>query len=173
MTSAQNPTRSIIQGEHAVSNDHNLTITTLLGSCVAACIYDPVLKIGGANHFLLPDAGNGPSDIRYAAAAIEVLINSLLRAGAHKRRLEAKLFGGARIMPNLPDIGRSNALAAEKFLTTEGIPVVARDVGGQLARRLRFWPTTGLVRIQRLDPQKTLPVETPRSASTQQIELFN
>ncbi len=173
MTQIQEKTRNIIQGEHAVSGDENLVITTILGSCVAACIYDPVLKIGGANHFLLPDAGAGESDIRYAAAAMEVLINSLVRAGAQKRRMEAKLFGGARILTNLPDIGRSNALAAEEFLRAEGIPVVARDVGGALARRLRFSPTTGRVRIQRLDPQNSLPAETPRPARTQQIELFS
>lgn len=173
MTQNQEKTHNIIQGEHAVSGDENLVITTILGSCVAACIYDPVLKIGGANHFLLPDAGAGASDIRYAAAAMEVLINSLVRAGAQKRRMEAKLFGGARILANLPDIGRSNALAAEEFLRAEGIPVVARDVGGSLARRLRFSPTTGRVRIQRLDPQNSLPPETPRPTRTQQIELFN
>lgn len=165
--------RHIIQGEHAVSNAPDEVISTILGSCVAACIYDPLLRIGGANHFLLADPGSGPSDIRYAAAAMEVLVNSLLRAGAQKRRLEAKLFGGARIMRNLPDIGRNNAEAAESFLRAEGIPVISRDLGGEQARRMRFWPTTGRVQIQRLAPQNALPAEAPRARAASNFELFD
>ncbi len=165
--------RHIIQGEHCVSDAPDEVISTILGSCVAACIYDPLSRIGGANHFLLSDPGNGPVDIRYAAAAMEVLVNSLLRRGAQKRRLEAKLFGGARIMRNLPDIGGANAKAAEKFLRDEGIPVISSDLGGEQARRMRFWPTTGRVQIQRLAPQNALPAEAPRPRQTSNFELFD
>lgn len=165
-------TRHIIQGEHAVSDDPNVVIATLLGSCVSACIFDPLRKIGGANHFLLPESGNGTSDIRYAAAAMEVLVNSLLRQGAKKQRLQAKLFGGGRISPNLPHIGRANADAARKFLHNEDIPIVAHDLCGTNARRLKFWPTTGRVRLLLLDPMLAAPKETPRVIPSNNIELF-
>lgn len=155
---------NIIQGEHAISRDENVVITTILGSCVSACLFDPVLRIGGANHFLLPDAGTDPAEHRYATAAMEALVRSLLRAGADRGRLEAKLFGGAWRMANLPDIGRRNALAAADFLRKEGIPVVSSDLGGTQARGLRFWPATGHARIQRLGSQIPLPVEKPSTA---------
>lgn len=163
---------NIVQGDHAVSGDPAVVITTILGSCVSACIQDPVAGIGGANHFLLADPGNGPIDIRYAAAAMEVLINSLLRAGAQKHRLEAKLFGGARLMPKLPDIGRDNARAAAQFLDAEGIPVVASDLGGVQARKLRFIPSTGRVQIQRLAEANLTSIEAPRQPKAPGIELF-
>ena len=165
-------TRHIIQGESAVSDDPNLVIATLLGSCVSACIFDPVRKIGGANHFLLPESKSGSSDIGYAAAAIEVLVNSLLRQGAKKNHLQAKLFGGGRISANLPHIGRANAEAAQKFLHNEDIPIVAHDLCGTRVRRLKFWPTTGRVRLLLLDPLVATPAEAPRAIQPNDIELF-
>jgi chemotaxis protein CheD len=149
-----------------------VVISTILGSCVSTCLYDPVRRIGGVNHFLLADPGAGPSDIRYAAAAIEVLINALLRAGAHKGSIEAKLVGGARMMPKLPDIGRSNAQAAERFLSAEGIRIINSDLGGTQARKLRFMPTTGRVQVHRLAHDITTQLEAPR-VSKPRIELFD
>lgn len=163
---------NIIQGDHAISGEDDVVITTILGSCVSTCLYDPVKRIGGANHFLLSDPGAGPSDIRYAAAAIEVLINALLRAGAKKERLEAKLVGGARMMPNLPDIGGGNALAAKRFLSAEGIPVINSDLGGTQARKMRFLPTSGRVQVHRLAHDIAAELEAPRVTKAR-VELFD
>jgi chemotaxis protein CheD len=109
----------VIQGEQAVSDDVDTTLQTVLGSCVAACLHDPVRGIGGMNHFLLPDDGTG-TDMRYASAAMERLVNELLKNGADRGRLQAKLFGGASIMSNLPDIGRRNARICPGFPQKRG-----------------------------------------------------
>jgi chemotaxis receptor (MCP) glutamine deamidase CheD len=107
----------VIQGEQAVSDNVDTTLQTVLGSCVAACLHDPVRRIGGMNHFLLPDDGDGAT-CAIASAAMERLVNELLKNGAERDQLQAKLFGGARIMSNLPDIGRRNAESALAFLRT-------------------------------------------------------
>ncbi|MCU4651579.1 chemotaxis protein CheD [Roseibacterium sp. SDUM158016] len=132
----------VIQGEQAVSDEADATMQTVLGSCVSACLHDPVRRVGGMNHFLLPDAGDG-TDMRYASAAMEQLVNALLKRGAARERLQAKLFGGARIMPNLPDIGGRNAEAALSFLRNERIVCLSQSLGGSQARRVRFWPASG------------------------------
>lgn len=134
----------IVQGEFVISPDPEVMMTTVLGSCISACINDPVRQVGGMNHFLLP--GDNPSDLRFATAAMTGLVRALLEAGAERGRLQAKLFGGARIMAGLPDIGRSNAEAALAFLTREAIACVSMSVGGSDGRRIRFWPTTGRAR---------------------------
>jgi chemotaxis protein CheD len=163
----------VIQGENAVSGSGDTMLTTVLGSCVAACLYDPEKQIGGMNHFLLPEnaANHSSSDLRYAAAAMERLVNALIKGGAVRGQLRAKLFGGARMMSGLPDIGRRNGEAALDFLKTEGIPCVSMSLGGNSARRVRFWPTSG--RAQQLllgrdtdDPAVRAP---PRPGG---IELF-
>lgn len=162
----------VVQGENAISDDPDVVITTILGSCVSACIYDPDRGIGGMNHFLLPQDGPGGTDIRYAAAAIEQLVNGLMRRGASRSRMRTKLFGGARMMPGLPDIGKRNAEAAQRFLQTEGIALVACDLGGSQARRIRLWPVIGRVQLQFVGAAM-LPVrETPRPALTPDVELF-
>lgn len=162
----------VIQGDHHVADKPGIIMTTILGSCVAACLFDPDRRIGGMNHFLLPDVP-GVRDIRHASAAMEELINSLLKAGARRERLVAKLFGGARMMRGLPDIGNRNGEAAQQFLKTEGIAVVAKSLGGQQARRVRFWPESG--RAQQLllqDAQEpALPMPRPITPDTN-IELF-
>lgn len=135
-------TMHVIQGEHVVSDRPDLVLTTVLGSCVAACLHDPVRRVGGMNHFLLPDMP-GARDIRYASAAMEQLVNSLLKMGGRRDRLVAKLFGGARMIKGLPDIGHRNGEAALAFLKGEGIGVSAQSLGGMQARRVRFWPETG------------------------------
>lgn len=167
--------RHVIQGEQAVSDNPETTLQTVLGSCVSACLHDPVRGIGGMNHFLLPDSGNG-TDMRYASAAMERLVNELLKNGAQRERLQAKLFGGARIMPSLPDIGGRNAEAALTFLRNEGIACRSQCLGGTQARRIRFWPATGRAQqllIDRHDALQdaTLVQEAPRPRSGS-VELF-
>ncbi|CAM3271088.1 chemotaxis protein CheD [Paracoccus nototheniae] len=162
----------VVQGENAISDDPDVVITTILGSCVSACIFDPERGIGGMNHFLLPEDGPGGTDIRYAAAAIEQLLNGLMRRGAVRSRMRSKLFGGARMMAGLPDIGRRNAEAAQRFLQAEGVAMVARDLGGVQARRIRLWPVVGRVQLQFVGAAM-LPVrETPMPTQTPDVELF-
>lgn len=162
----------VIQGDHRVSDHPGLVLTTVLGSCVAACLHDPVRRIGGMNHFLLPD-GPGARDIRYASAAMEQLVNSLLKMGSRRDRLVAKLFGGARMIKGLPDIGHRNGEAAMAFLKGEGITVSAQSLGGTHARRVRFWPETGraqqLLLVDTTELQVT-PSQPPKGSGS--IELF-
>lgn len=142
-------TLQVVQGEHGVSARPDEVLSTVLGSCVAACLWDGEAGLGGMNHFLLAHAqgqGGAPRDSRYGVHAMEMLINALLRAGARRDRLRAKLFGGARIAANLRDIGRTNADFARGFLRDEGIACVAESLGGTLARRVTFHPATGRAR---------------------------
>lgn len=134
----------VVQGEFVISDEREVVLTTVLGSCVAACMRDPVSGVGGMNHFLLPGALAGKSEnLERGVHAMELLINGLLRAGARRDRLEAKLFGGARMMKNLSDIGAQNASFATSFLRQEGIPCHADSLGGEQARRIRYAPITG------------------------------
>jgi len=140
----------VIQGEHAVSGDADTVLSTVLGSCVAACLHDPVRRVGGMNHFLLADGADGAAvaeeAMRYGAYAMEVLINDLMKQGARRDRLEAKLFGGAKMIETLHDVGSANAAFARRFLDDEGIPLVSASLGGRRARRVEFWPATGRAR---------------------------
>lgn len=133
------------QGEHHVTADRDVVLTTVLGSCVAACLCDPFAGVGGMNHFLLPDGAGAGTDAgrRYGAYAMELLINDLLKAGARRERLEAKLFGGGRMFDSLRDVGLANADFAERFLADEGIPVVSGSLRGVGGRRLHYWPASG------------------------------
>lgn len=138
---------NVIQGDYTISESETEVLTTVLGSCVAVCLCDPVRKIGGMNHFLLPSReGLEGENVRYGAYAMELLINGLLKKGADRHRLQAKMFGGASMMGNLRDIGASNAKFARTFLNDEAIPLTGESVGGTSARRIRFWPTSGRVR---------------------------
>jgi chemotaxis protein CheD len=111
---------------------------------VAACIRDPKLGIGGMNHFLLPEApGGGAGDRRYGAQAMELLINGLLALGARRDRLEAKVFGGARMTAAFNDIGGKNAEFVKRYLQEDGIPIISHSLGGTLARRIHYTPSTG------------------------------
>jgi chemotaxis protein CheD len=139
----------LVQGQYQVSDDPHVVFSTILGSCVGACIRDPQRGVGGMNHFLLP-GGEPGADNRYEERVgvhlMELLVNELMRLGAQRDRLEAKVFGGARMMRGLSDIGRKNSDFAVKFLKYEGIPVVGGDIGGERGRRLQFWPVSGRAR---------------------------
>lgn len=140
----------IIQGDHRVTGDDSTCYATILGSCIAACLFDPFVKVGGMNHFLLPGdtaARRSHEAEHYGAHLMEVLVNDLMHLGARRDRLQAKLFGGGRILRGLSDIGRENAEFAEHFLVRDGIALVGTDVGGDRARRLQFWPCTGRARV--------------------------
>jgi chemotaxis protein CheD len=140
----------LLQGECRVTADPTVMLATTLGSCVAACIRDPVVRIGGMNHFLLPESSEGLVSLRYGAFAMEQLINGLLAKGARREQMNAKLFGGGRLSDGLTDIGEKNATFAREFLEREGIRFAGGSLGGGLARRVQFWPVSGRARQQTL-----------------------
>jgi chemotaxis protein CheD len=154
----------VIQGEFAISDEPDAVISTLLGSCVSACIRDPRMGIGGLNHFLLPDGGPGSSSLSYGVNAMELLINALLRRGADRTNLEAKLFGGARLFKGLTDVGTQNAKFAMQFLRDEGIAYAGGSLGGTSARKIEFSPATGRARQQILERDQEVFVVEARSA---------
>ncbi len=137
-----------MQGEYFVTRDPDVVLTTILGSCVAACLYDPVRGVGGMNHFLLPDGGGRQhaDPLKFGVQSMELLVNALLQAGAERHRLQAKLFGGGRMMDGLTDVGDQNAAFAERFVRDEGMTYVGGSLRGDHARRVQFWPVTGRAR---------------------------
>jgi len=146
----------ILPGEYYVTN-HGLLIVTVLGSCVAACIRDPVTGIGGMNHFLLPNDGMATDGVitasaRYGSYAMEVLINHLLKMGASRHRLQAKIFGGGNVLPGLTvsNVGQRNAEFVEEYLQSEGIPVVGHDLLGNYPRKVYFFADSGKVKVKTL-----------------------
>lgn len=171
-------TTYIVQGEYRVSRDPDELLSTVLGSCVAVCLWDPTARLGGMNHFLLPFAKGDTSGgtMRYGAYAIEVLINEMLKRGARRSTLQAKLFGGANVTENLGPIGKSNGEFALKYLATEDIPCVAKSLGGSSARRVVFRPATGQVRqlivgATALEPQRP-PTPARKSQGGSDVVLF-
>jgi chemotaxis protein CheD len=168
----------IVQGEHAVCGDPGKSIHTLLGSCVAVCLFDPVRKIGGMNHFLLgePQPGTHHQDLsRYGIHAMELLVNALMNRGCQRHHLRAHLYGGATMIEGLGDIGRRNALFARQFCKTEGIEVRHEDTGGRLARRVEFLAFEGRSRCrlvhERVAEPPLAPMPSPL-ADAGELELF-
>ncbi len=170
---------TVIQGEWVVSHDPALVMTTILGSCVAACIRDPEARIGGMNHFLLPEtnasvaASRSFEAERYGVHLMELLVNGLLKDGARRNRLEAKLFGGCAFMSGRYAVGARNVAFAEKFLKAEGITLVGGDTGGAQGRRIEYWPVTG--RARQIYLKTPPPIEAPpppKAVRGGEIELF-
>ncbi|GAA0289418.1 chemotaxis protein CheD [Rhodovulum strictum] len=168
--------QAVIQGEYRVSRDPDVVLSTILGSCVSACIYDPVARVGGMNHFLLPgDDGLNKSEVKYGAMAMELLINELLKSGALRSQLKVKLFGGARVSSAFSDIGEKNVIFARSYLRREGFEVLSESLGGQQARRLHFRPATGAARLVMLPPTEAPPERRPSRPAPKQdpgITLF-
>ncbi|MBE5317410.1 MAG: chemoreceptor glutamine deamidase CheD [Xanthomonadales bacterium] len=136
-----------------VVTDRDIALSTVLGSCVAACMRDPVLRIGGMNHFMLPDGGDvDDTSARYGSYAMELLINELLKAGARRERLEAKVFGGGNVLKSFTTnpVGTRNAEFVIAYLKAERIPVVAQDLGSIHPRKVWYIPATGKVLVRRL-----------------------
>lgn len=145
----------ILPGEfYATAEDE--VIVTVLGSCVAACLLDPIAMVGGMNHFMLPvKQGERDPDVfyaaRYGAAAMEYLINNLLHLGAQRDRIVAKVFGGGKVMRGLSDVGGQNIDFVRGFLREEGIPLWSEDLGGTYPRKVYFFPHTGQVLVKRIE----------------------
>jgi chemotaxis protein CheD len=148
---------AIAPGSHALTARPDEMLTTLLGSCVAACLYDPELGIGGMNHFLLPHGprhgqGSDEASQAYGDHAMEVLINGLVKAGARRGRLAAKVFGGAALKSGVDhySVGKRNIAFCLSFLANERIAVLSSDTGGDVSRRVVFHPATGKVHLNQL-----------------------
>jgi chemotaxis protein CheD len=151
----------ILPGEYYVSRNDE-AISTVLGSCVSACVRDPTRGLGGMNHFMLPaDATVGPNDwldpavglaTRYGSYAMESLINDLLKLGAARERLEIKLFGGGRILAAMTDVGGRNIEFIRNYMTLEGYRVAAEDLGGTQPRKVVYFPASGRARLRKLRP---------------------
>lgn len=141
----------ILPGEYFVHNE-DIEITTTLGSCVAACICDRAMGIGGMNHFMLPDDQDGTASGRFGAFAMELLINELLKRGARRNALEAKIFGGGQVMKSFVtmNVGERNVEFVTRFLAAERIPLLAKDVLDVYPRKVCLFPKSGRVLCKRL-----------------------
>lgn len=151
-------------GEHHVTQKPDEQIVTVLGSCVAACIRDPVAGVGGMNHFMLPESltgvwGEASANMRYGNFAMERLVNDILRRGGQRNRLEIKVFGGAAMVTNGATVGHQNADFVEAYLLAENMPITARHLRGVLARRVEYMPLSGRVRMMEINDDKKSPIE--------------
>lgn len=174
----------ILPGEYRV-DDREVMLVTVLGSCVAACLFDPRRHIGGMNHFMLPEArtGDAAGSARYGAYAMEMLINDLLKRGAARSRLQAKLFGGGAVLPGLSttNIGNRNTAFALRYMADERIPVLGQDLGGTFPRRVHCFPASGRVMVRRLASDRTRSIaaeeqhyrrQLQQQSPTGSVELF-
>jgi chemotaxis protein CheD len=147
----------ILPGQyHAASGP--VGMSTVLGSCISTCLWDPALRIGGMNHFMLPgDNGTAGSPVtksaRFGVYAMELLINDMLKLGAERRRLVAKVFGGGRLLQGFGtlDVGGRNCAFVLEFLREEGIPVLAQDLLDTYPRKVHFSSENGKVLLKKLD----------------------
>lgn len=150
----------IFSGDWYVTRKEEM-LATILGSCVAACVRDPVARIGGMNHFLLPGDENSTAvseGARYGVFAMESLINGILSAGGRKDRLEVKVFGGGNVINNSQRIGSRNAAFIRQFLQREGIPAHSEDLEGDFPRRVHYFPQTGRVMVRKLKRREDMAV---------------
>ena len=144
----------VLPGEYFVTAS-NLVVVTVLGSCVTACIRDRNRGIGGMNHFMLAEGGTdtvNSASARYGSFAMEVLINHLFKLGAQRNCLEAKVFGGGRVMASLTSsqVGDNNSRFVLDYLKTEGIPVISQDLLDIYPRKVYFFPKTGRALVKKL-----------------------
>jgi chemotaxis protein CheD len=155
---------TVHQGDCLTSGDPNVTFSTVLGSCVAACVRDVQAGIGGMNHFLLAEPKGEARDrfgasARYGAFAMEQLINTVLSRGTgNKANLEIKVFGGGVISGAMQDVGAKNLDFVHEFLGNEGYAAAGEDVGGAFARRLLYKPVSGRAVVKRLDNHAGLTI---------------
>jgi chemotaxis protein CheD len=144
----------VFPGEFYMTKETNEVLVTVLGSCVSACIRDPVVGVGGMNHFMLPQHGSGAwgndlKSTRFGNFAMEKLINELIKAGCVRERMEIKVFGGGNVTDSSNAVGSENAEFIRAYLKAEGLKCAASDLGGTLPRRIHYYPSTGRV-VRRL-----------------------
>lgn len=181
----------LLPGEYYATGDDEYIATTL-GSCVSACLWDPLVKFGGMNHFMLPDvgdgrvvggnlAGGGSDAARYGSFAMEHLINAILKAGGRRERLRAKIVGGGHVLQIATNIGARNIQFVREYLTNEGIQIIGEDVGGRCGRQVRFHPRSGVAQVRPLASTESRSVladegsyrvNIARKPATGEVELF-
>jgi chemotaxis protein CheD len=173
----------VLPGEYFVASE-DLMIMTVLGSCISACLWDTRARAGGMNHFMLPDGDGGDGGGRYGSYAMELLINQMLKIGARRETMQAKVFGGAQVMAGFTsmNVGERNTKFVLDYLSTERIPVVSQDVLDIHPRKVCFFPVTGKALVKRLahSHPETLAVEerkgnalsVAKSTSGGSVDLF-
>lgn len=178
----------VLPGEYSVSLEDNVLVT-VLGSCVSACMRDPLAGVGGMNHFMLPDtdASAGGLSARYGSFAMELLVNELLKHGARRANIEAKVFGGGNVLRGFSasNVGTRNAAFVLEYLETEHIRVAASDLLDNCPRKIHYFPRTGRVLVRRLATISSEDIAQDLAAETRYgsrlrggavagaIELFN
>lgn len=180
-------TAKILPGEFYVTA-HNEAITTVLGSCISACVRDPIAGLGGMNHFMLPIKGDSDHTIdlsqaaRYGNFAMEQMINDILRNGGKRENLEIKIFGGGKVMKGMTDVGKRNINFVKEYIALEGMNLLAEDVGGLYPRKVRFVPKTGKVLIKKIFSKHNSTIEErdetyfsriSKQEVTSDVELFD
>ncbi len=139
----------VLPGEYFVSSE-DVLIMTVLGSCIAACVWDGKARVGGMNHFMLPEGEDGSG--RYGSYAMELLLNEMIKMGARRETMQAKVFGGGAVMAGFTtmNVGERNTKFVLDYLATERIPVVSQDVLDIHPRKVCFFPVTGKALVKRL-----------------------
>jgi chemotaxis protein CheD len=160
----------VLPGEYFMTGE-DLVIMTVLGSCIAACLWDGKAKVGGMNHFMLPDGDSLDAFGRYGSYAMELLINEMLKSGARRESMQAKIFGGAQVMHSFTtmNVGERNTQFVIDYLQTERIPVVSKDVLDIYPRKVCFFPVTGKALVKRLahsHPEELVAQERKGNAAT-------
>ena len=156
----------VLPGEFFV-HDEDILIMTTLGSCIAACLWDRERRVGGINHFLLPEAGGSVDSGRYGAFAMELLIGELVKRGATRSSMEAKVFGGGAVISgmNTINVGERNTRFVLDYLRTERITVVSKDVEGIHPRKVCFLPASGKAMVKRLASANAVAAQERAAAS--------
>jgi len=177
----------VVQGNYQVTSDPSVIYHTILGSCISACIRDPLAGIGGMNHFLLPSGDTSAAEMasgaasRYGTYAMELLVNAILSRGGSRSRLEVKLFGGGNVVKGIEGMGHKNADFIEEFVKLEKLHVASKHLRGDAARRVEYNPHTGKARMLLVSTDATEAVvreEVKRSvrvdtSAAGDIELFD
>ena len=177
----------ILPGEYYATREDSL-IVTVLGSCVSVCLRDPKTKIGGMNHFLLPNDDVSTisalsESARYGVYAMELLINQMLKLGANKNRMQAKVFGGANVLAsfNVSHVGERNKEFVLEYLEAEHIPVLASDLLDNFPRKVYFFTATGEVKVKKirslnnttiLDRESEYRMRVRRAPKSGDVDLF-
>ncbi len=171
----------VLPGEYFVSNE-DVLIMTVLGSCIAACVWDGKARVGGMNHFMLPEGEDGSG--RYGSYAMELLLNEMIKMGARRETMQAKVFGGGAVMAGFTtmNVGERNTKFVLDYLATERIPVVSQDVLDIHPRKVCFFPVTGKALVKRLahahpealavEERKGNAINVAKSTAGGSVDLF-
>lgn len=152
----------LFAGDYKATVEEDLVLSTLLGSCIAVCLLDSYNMVAGMNHFMLPSAVRTTNilleeDARYGVQSMELMINEMMKLGADRKKLKAKVFGGGKVLGNtITGVSDSNIEFAFNFLEMENIPVLAKNVGGDFGRKIYFYPETFDVYVKKIRYNKTL-----------------